>query len=105
MSVPVTAAEHITQGETVLPGLVAGGKERGLNLFFCLVFCGLPVALFLFIMCTMLQTLRDEFLKYCEQLPSLGLQVFPKPLSGLEYIYECLIHVSIMCLLQTLIIF
>lgn len=45
-------------------------------------------ALFAFTMWVMLQILNDEVPKYCDQISSSGLTVFPKPVSALDYSFS-----------------
>ncbi|KAF5924818.1 hypothetical protein HPG69_003993 [Diceros bicornis minor] len=52
------------------------------------IFWGFPVAFFLFTMWTMLQTPKDKFPKYCDQIPSPGLKIFPKLLTAMEYAFS-----------------
>lgn len=74
-------------------------------LLFCLVFCGLLAALFLFTMWGMIQTPKDEVPKHHDQLPSPGLKVIPKSVTAQDTHSVCLIQFPIKGLLQTSIIF
>ena len=62
-------------------------KNWGLILLFYLVFYGFLAALFSFTVWAVLQTLNDELPKY-RQIPSPGLTVFPKPVSGLHFSFS-----------------
>ncbi|KAF4022832.1 hypothetical protein G4228_014849, partial [Cervus hanglu yarkandensis] len=62
-------------------------KNWGLILFFYLVFYGFLAALFSFTVWAVLQALNDEVPKY-RQIPSPGLMVFPKPVSGLHFSFS-----------------
>lgn len=52
---------------------------------FHLLFYGFLAALFTFTTWAVLQTLNEEVPKYCDQISSPGLTVFPKPGSALGY--------------------